>query len=849
MLQKRVAFQLFKSLLLAAALAKGGVVAAAEPVKLLLAEGGVARLPVVIASNAQPRVERLAGELTNLLQRITGASFPLVVATGTAPAGIVLTTPGEFANLPADIVFNPEEPLRREEYQLRTHRERLWIAGATDIAVSHAVWGLLDQLGYRLYFPTDTWEVVPQLPRLELALDLRDAPDFHTRQAPRGAPWGNRNLWQRWRERNRVVSAFKLNTGHAYGGVIRRNRKEFEAHPEYFALIDGERRIDGKFCISNPGLRQLVVDFAVKTIAENPDQDSLSLDPSDGGGWCECEPCVQLGSVSDRVLLLANEAAAAINALGLGPKYVGIYAYNQHSPPPTIDVHPNVVVSVATSFIRGGYKLSELIEGWSAHKATLGIRDYHDVHTWSHDMPRRASGGKLSYLKQQIPWFYQSGARFMNSENSDSWGANGLGYWISPRLLWRVAESNRIDELVTDFVTNSFGPAAMPMREFYRLLNEDSSMLTAEHVVGSMYRQLAQARALAAGRSDVMARLDDLVLYTRYCELYHAYRGSAREQRQAGFEAVWRHVYRMRDRMMLSTISICHRGRYRDKSVVLPEGAEWHTPEGEHPWKESTPYTAAELEAMVAAGCEANQLVELDFEPATFSENLVPAGALAAAVEAAPGVWPPHSRGSRKFYLWLNAPGAVELGVTGGLIQAYRDRGNVKLHLFAAHEVTLEAVAEDESVVPDGVERKVKLASPHDGLHTLEMSDGGDMTALTWPDELIVTLPSSEAEQAKVRGYWSLYCYVPRGTRVVGGYATTTRGCLRNSKGEEAFNFNSMKAPGYFSVPVPEDEAGSFWMFDQCSGERMLMTIPPCLALHPRFMLLPEEVVERDQVK
>jgi hypothetical protein len=127
------------------------------------------------------------------------------------------------------------------------------------------------------------------------------------------------------------------------------------------------------------------------------------MDPSDGGHWCECDACGQVGSVSDLVVLLANEVAEAINGLGLGPKYVGIYAYNQHSPPPDIRVHPNVVVSVATSFIRGGYTIEQLVEGWAAKGAVLGVREYHDVFPWSHDMPRRARGGNLDIWPARSP--------------------------------------------------------------------------------------------------------------------------------------------------------------------------------------------------------------------------------------------------------------------------------------------------------------------------------------------------------------------------------------------------------------------------------------------------------------
>ena len=52
-------------------------------------------------------------------------------------------------------------------------------------------------------------------------------------------------------------------------------------------------------------------------------------------------------------------------------KLVGMYAYASHSPPPAIRVHPQVIVSVATGFIRGGFTVEELIEGWSRQGATL----------------------------------------------------------------------------------------------------------------------------------------------------------------------------------------------------------------------------------------------------------------------------------------------------------------------------------------------------------------------------------------------------------------------------------------------------------------------------------------------
>ncbi|MCA9157845.1 MAG: DUF4838 domain-containing protein [Planctomycetales bacterium] len=364
-------------------------------------------------------------------------------------------------------------------------------------------------------------------------------------------------------------------------------------------------KTNAKFCVSNSRLRQVVVDDAVRELKGQPERDSISMDPSDGGGWCECEACRAMGSASDRALTLANEVAVAINDLGLGEKYVGMYAYNEHSPPPSIRAHPNVVISVATAFIRGGYSIEQLVSGWQSQGAVLGIRDYHDVFAWSHDLPRSARGGNIEYLTRMIPWFYEHGSRFMNSENMDSWGANGLGYWLTPQLLWDVGNADRVDMLIEDFLDSAFGAAKEPMRSFYELINRDhKSVRSHQDVVARMYRDLEQARAL--------------------------------------------------------------------------------------------------------------------------------------------------------------------------------------------------------------------------------------------------TLRSTLEEPMRLGGRWDLYFYVPRGTTVVGGYTDSTLGNLLDGDNKVVFDFGTMSAAGYFSVPVPERQDGKLWKFSNSRGSRALMTVPPYLATSVETLLLPREIVESD---
>src|SRR5690606_29243524 len=129
-------------------------------------------------------------------------------------------------------------------------------------------------------------------------------------------------------------------------------------------------------------LRKLVVEWALAAFERSPSRDSISLDPSDGDGWDNPESGCRDGevykSVSDRVVTLANEVAEAVNKKYKN-KYVSIYAYYKHSPPPTIPVHPRVAVGVATSFIQGGYSFEQLVKGWSDQGATVGVREYYSV--------------------------------------------------------------------------------------------------------------------------------------------------------------------------------------------------------------------------------------------------------------------------------------------------------------------------------------------------------------------------------------------------------------------------------------------------------------------------------------
>jgi hypothetical protein len=820
--------------------------------KVLLSENGRALHAIVVSNGASKRTHEVAKELSKYLGRITGGDFEIKEGDGTR--GIALGNYKDFPKLELEDIFDPEDLTRRDEYLIRTHRNGVYLIGATDIAAQHAAWDLLYRLGYRQFFPTETWEIVPEKPDLSINLDAFEKPDFYNRNAPEGPSGSDDKLWLRWQDRNRMTSFLILNSFHSYNGIIDRNKEAFDQNPEFLALVGGKRGggLGDKFCISNKDLRRLVVKDAERRIEDNPDANSISMEPSDGGDWCECEACKEMGSISDRVVILANEVAEAINKMGYGQKYVGIYAYNLHSPPPDIDVNPNVIVSIATSFIRGGYTLKELIEGWSERTKMLGIRDYHDVFKWSQALPRKALGGNVKYLKENIPYFHEKGAWFIESEGSDSWGANGLGFYLSAHLLWDLDAVEKVEELINDFLDKSFGEAREPMGRFYHMIAEDyDTQRTEEDLLANMYGYLKEARELTEDLK-VLARLDELALYTRYVELWFRFASADRgeEAREKAAQEVYQHAYRMQNTMMVYIEALY---RYlRQRGVNIPNEvypgplSVGRTLKDEKPWKSSEPFTNKEITQIIEDGVASYKKDEMEFELISFSEDLEPAAEKLNLRKVSTG---DMGGGSHKLFTWFRPDNKqLTLEVTGGLIKNYRNRGNVQFKLYSPQEATLDPVDIDKSVPPDGEKYKIVLESPYEGLHKLDWSDGGDQTHLEWIEGTPMTVRSSMDDPARLGNNFRLYFYVPKGTKTVGGYTTQKDIQINDSEGNKVLDLNNVDgSAGYFNISVPVGQDGTLWELKCAKGTVSLMTVPPYLARNEKELLLPKEVVKADK--
>ncbi|NQT17427.1 MAG: hypothetical protein HQ582_32025, partial [Planctomycetes bacterium] len=190
---------------------------APSPTGVSLAADGEPLKTIVTGEGASDRTREAAMTLARYLLQITGAEFE--ASTGDGSRGLAIGLPGDFPKLLLTRRWAHPKPTEREDYLLRTHAEGVYLLGATDLAVEHAVWDFLYHLGYRQFFPGDRWEVVPQIRTLSVALDVEESPDYVTRRIWYGfGTWDyNAQPYRDWCARNRATSGIELKTGHAYG--------------------------------------------------------------------------------------------------------------------------------------------------------------------------------------------------------------------------------------------------------------------------------------------------------------------------------------------------------------------------------------------------------------------------------------------------------------------------------------------------------------------------------------------------------------------------------------------------------------------------------------------------------
>jgi len=604
-----------------------------------------------------------------------------------------------------------------------------------------------------------------------------------------------------------------------------------------------------------------MIEGVLAAFRKEPQRNMASVEPNDGGGYCECELCAALGSASDRTFLLASHIAEAVRK-EFPDKWAGLYAYAFHCEPPRERMEPGVYVQVTTGFRYTKLSFDEQVTAFRRQGARLGVYDYFSVYAWDWDLPGKAKGGRVYELADAIRHYRDLGLSTYDAESACNWGPNGLGYWMASKLMWNPDLDAQA--LVADFTTRAFGLAAEPMRRLYERWATGERFSPRGLKLALLDLQEAYAKESAPA---VRARLDRVAMYLHYLRLWLDYDrsthgGTPEEVQRRGREAI---VYcrRLMDTGLIHSYPTLFTDRFTHRFGAL-EKLKGLDPKQLEAWKtERTDIpTAEETAAAFAADLKQSEslpAVEIGHSP--IGGKLV---ALAERLPQAVAAWGEVAR----------SPMCVETGLHHFL---GRKGEHLKLSFTpfdAGHTVdghwTLRRLGEGAPVAEGDIKaEKGKVAwmeatLPSDGIFVLDPGTNYWKTAEVGFDARPLSAwagRGDEPGQPRRPAFrlWlprlnqPLYFFVPKGTRsfVVGlpsvGQAKTTL-VLRAPGGKAVLEDKEVVTGDQVSVVVPPGADGAVWSLAlsslRCVVE--LYGVPPFLARHPAELLVPEDALARE---
>ena len=444
---------------------------------------------ILLTPDAMAPERHAAKELAQTLKEITGADFPVQDLEGVAaPERAILV--GTSAAARALFPEVPFDQLGDEELVMRTKGQRLLLAGGRPRGTLYAVEQFLQELcGVRWWTPWASH--VPSRPTLRLEdPSVRAQPAFEYRE-----PFWYPAFNAEWAVRH-GVNGQSARIPDELGGCIRYKGfvhtfnslvppgQHFAQHPEWFSLLKGKRTPErAQLCLTNPKLREFVVERVKAWLRESPECGIVSVSQNDWHGACECAACSAVdeaeGSHAGTLLAFVNHVAEAIE-----PDFPHVavdtlaYQYTR-KPPRTVKPRANVIVrlcSIECNFREpldhaSNQAFADDIRGWSKICGRLYIWDYTtDFAHYVQPHPNWFTlGANVRFFSEhRVRGLFEQGAyQSHGSEMAE------LRAWVLARLLWNPKLDDRA--LIREFLNGYYGPdAARPIGRYMELLSDAS---------------------------------------------------------------------------------------------------------------------------------------------------------------------------------------------------------------------------------------------------------------------------------------------------------------------------------------------------------------------------------------
>ena len=464
----------------------------AEKKEICLAENGESDYKIVIPADKSEIFKEDAEYLRDVLCRMTGGTDTFEVITDN------VFYAGKFISL-GDTAYSSSviaEGVENDGFAIKISGGNIFIKSSPYVDENTANDGVIngiysfaeDVLG--CMFVRNDYDYVPYAPTVYLApLDIVDNPDFAWRRIYQYEV--SQDDWSKRIKSNGTGEKSDIgNDGNKYWGTWCHSSFKFvdpdlyfESHPEYYAYIDGERRIeydgqDTQLCLTNPDIYPIIEAKLEEFINEYPDAKYWDFSINDNAHYCQCDECNEsyekYGSRAGALIEILNRLAERFP-----DKYISTLAYLfTKDVPEGIECADNVNIVIApiqtSQLYSSKYgendasaQAKEMIEGWSAVCDNLFVWDYVvDFKNLLMPFPN------LAVQKENVEFYKENNVKSVfhqgSREKKDEFAC--LRSYLLAKQLWDT--DTDVNALLGKYVSVTYGDAAPYVAEYIDIMHD-----------------------------------------------------------------------------------------------------------------------------------------------------------------------------------------------------------------------------------------------------------------------------------------------------------------------------------------------------------------------------------------
>lgn len=480
---------------------------------------------ISISPTACAPVRFAAQELQKYLSAATGGEFPVV--DNTTEEGFVIGQAGRP-------VAGEVPDLSEDGYIMKSVGDKIVLLGGSPRATLYAVYHFLEKyLGCRWLEPGD--DFVPSLSKIELGnIDDVEEPVYTFRsilnfpyepdQMIKEVDWmakvrlnwahpapNDPHKWQDSKPYEQVMPEVAKRGleviwgGHTFHTWIP-NDVYAETHPEFFALINGERGSQGNFkgslCLSHPDLPAEVAKNMLRFAKENPGIDILDLWVNDCQDWCECDRCTEMEGPDDYThypeafcterplksrayFTFVNAVARLVAAENPNLQISPLAYFLTYEPPHDLKLEPNVRIGF-TNFARswqtplmtgehpGNIASDAAIRRWREITENLFIYEYYAVPGMFNAFT--AALANVDIMAKEMRYYPEIGITKISTEAGADEHWRPVILYTFAKLAWNPEEN--WETILEDFCQNAYGDISKQMVEFWQYQEGREPLLT-----------------------------------------------------------------------------------------------------------------------------------------------------------------------------------------------------------------------------------------------------------------------------------------------------------------------------------------------------------------------------------